>query len=175
MLRIKTVTVIGANGTMGSLVAGIIASFGDARVYLVSRNKQDSINVIDTIKKSVRSDVIEENLIPVDYSQLKVAVEQSDWIYESIIEDFDIKANLYKEIDSYNIKSALISTGTSGLSINKLAENLSEKNKNRFLGTHFFNPPYNLNLCEIITSKYTDNKLVEEVEHYLTKKRVCLF
>ena len=168
MLEIKTVTVIGANGTMGSLVAGIISSFGDAKVYLVSRNKQDSINVIDSIKKSVRSDVIENNLIPVDYSQLKECAEQSDWIYESIKEDFDIKLNLYKKIDSFNIENTIISTGTSGLSINELAENLSEKNRKRFLGTHFFNPPYNLNLCEIITSKYTDNGLVEELNNYLT-------
>ena len=167
MLKIKTVTVIGANGTMGSLVAGIIASFGDAKVFLVSRNKQKSINVIEKIKKSVRSDAIEENLIPIDYSQLQEAVEQSDWIYESIIEDYKIKEELYKQMNSYNIKNAIISTGTSGLSINNLAEIFSEEDRKKFIGTHFFNPPYNLNLCEIITSKYTDNNVLKEVEEYL--------
>ena len=41
-LRIETVTVVGANGTMGANVAGIFASFGRAKVYMVSRTKEKS-------------------------------------------------------------------------------------------------------------------------------------
>ncbi len=167
MLNIKTVSIIGANGTMGSLISAIIAGFGDCKVYLISRNKQNSIDVINKAKKSIRSDIIEKNLIPIDYTQLKDAVQESDWIFESIIEDYDAKSKIYKEINLYNINHAIISTGTSGLSINKLAENFSEENKKRFLGMHFFNPPYSLNLCEIIPSKYTDSALIENLRKYL--------
>jgi 3-hydroxyacyl-CoA dehydrogenase len=42
-MNIRTVTVIGANGTMGCNVAGIFASFGDTKVYMICRNIEDSI------------------------------------------------------------------------------------------------------------------------------------
>ena len=41
-LKIKTVTVVGANGTMDTNVSGIFASFGDAMVYMISRDKEKS-------------------------------------------------------------------------------------------------------------------------------------
>lgn len=167
MFQIKTVTIIGGNGTMGSLMAGIISSFGEAKVYLVSRNKQDSVKVIENVKKSVRSDTIENNLIPIDYSGLEDAIKESDWIYESIVEDYNAKAKVYKIINESNENRAIISTGTSGLSINELALNFSEENRKRFLGTHFFNPPYSLNLCELIPSQYIDKKVFEDMKEYL--------
>ena len=45
-MSIRTVTVIGATGTMGANVAGIFASFGDAKVYCVGRD-------IEKVKKTV--------------------------------------------------------------------------------------------------------------------------
>ena len=45
-MNIKTVTVIGVTGAMGANVAGIFASFGDARVYCVGRD-------IEIVKKSI--------------------------------------------------------------------------------------------------------------------------
>ena len=39
-MKIKTVTVVGANGTMGANVSAIFASFGNATVYIVSRDKE---------------------------------------------------------------------------------------------------------------------------------------
>lgn len=169
MLEIKKVTVIGANGNMGSLISGIIASFGNAKIYLVSRSEESSQNVIEKIKKSVRSDYIEMNLIPKDYSNLQECIKDSDWIFESVIEDYEIKADILKKIDIYNENKAIISTGTSGLSIEKLALNLNEENRKRFLCVHFFNPPYNLNLCELVYTKYTDKKILEEMNEYLEK------
>ena len=46
-LKIKTVTVIGANGTVGKEVSGIFASFGDAKVYMVSRNIEKSQKAVN--------------------------------------------------------------------------------------------------------------------------------
>ena len=41
-MEIETVTVVGANGTMGTNVSGIFASFGGAKVYMVSRDIEKS-------------------------------------------------------------------------------------------------------------------------------------
>ena len=52
-MNIRTVTVIGVTGTMGANVAGIFASFGDAKVYCVGRDIEKVKKTIPRIVKSV--------------------------------------------------------------------------------------------------------------------------
>ena len=57
-METKTVTVIGATGTMGSNVAGIFASFGNAKVYCVGRDIEKVKKTLPRIVKSVRADAV---------------------------------------------------------------------------------------------------------------------
>ena len=57
-MHIKTVTIIGATGTMGANVAGIFASFGDAKVYCVGRDIGKVKKTVSKIVKSVKADSI---------------------------------------------------------------------------------------------------------------------
>ena len=59
-MNIKTVTVIGAGGTMGRNVSAIFASFGNAKVFMVGRDIQRIKNVIPKAVASVRADSIEK-------------------------------------------------------------------------------------------------------------------
>ena len=76
MLDIRSVTVIGATGTMGANVAGIFASFGDAKVYCVGRDINKVKKTIPRIVKSVKADAIAKNLIPADFSMLNQCVRE---------------------------------------------------------------------------------------------------
>lgn len=58
MINIQTVTVIGVTGTMGANVAGIFASFGNAKVYCVGRNIEKVKKTMPLIVKSVKADAI---------------------------------------------------------------------------------------------------------------------
>ena len=71
MLNIRTVTVIGVTGTMGANIAGIFASFGDAKVYCLGRDMDKVKRTIPRIVKSVRADAIAKNLVPADFSMLE--------------------------------------------------------------------------------------------------------
>ena len=73
-MKINTVTVIGANGTLGIGVAGIFASFGNAKVYMISRSLEKSLNSIDKASKSVKANSIKENLIAKDYTNIEECV-----------------------------------------------------------------------------------------------------
>ena len=84
-MDIKTVTVVGANGTMGTNVAAMFASFGNAKVYMVSRDIEKSNKAIVKAIKSVRAESIKNNLIPADYSMLESCVSCSDLIFESAL------------------------------------------------------------------------------------------
>lgn len=146
MMLIKTVTVIGATGTMGANVAGIFASFGNAKVYCIGRDIEKVQKTISRIVKSVKADSIAYKLVPADFEMLETCVSESDLIFESVAEDFSVKEQIAKRVSAAMKKEAVSCTGTSGLSITALAECYPENLRNRFFGVHMFNPPYNMML-----------------------------
>lgn len=166
-MNIKTVTVVGANGTMGTNVSAIFASFGDAKVYMVSRDLEKSKAAIIRAGKTVKADSIVKNLIPSDYSMLADCVNKSDLVFESAAENLDIKVNLHTTIGQSLKKGAVACTGSSGLSITRLAECYPEDIRCQFFGVHMFNPPYQLPLCELTASPYSDMNIYEDLKNYL--------
>lgn len=169
-MDIKTVTVIGANGTMGRNVAAIFAAFGNCKVYLICRSIEKAKETVNKSVMSVRSDSIANRLIPADYSILEKCVSNSDFILEQIIEDLREKQKIIARISSSIRKDAIVCTGTSGLSVTALAECLPIDLRDRFFGVHLFNPPYSLTLCELICTKYTDLSVKNELKFYLEDK-----
>lgn len=171
-MDIKTVTVIGASGSMGSNVAGIFASFGDAKVYAVGRDI-DKVNMcIPKIVNSVKAGTISSKIYPADYSKLGACVADSDLVFESSVEDMSIKKELHKQIASHLKNDAIACSGTSGLSISGLAECYPIELRKNFYGIHMFNPPYSMTLCELITTKYSNNENSTQLHTYL-EKQLC--
>lgn len=166
----KKITVVGANGNMGYNACAIFASFGDAKVYMISRDIQKSRNAIDKAIKAVKSESIRDNLIPCDYSNLAECVADSDLVYESISEVLEIKKEITKLIGMAAKKDTIIATGTSGLSINMISEVLPKKLKKNYLGIHFFNPPYSMVLLELIPCKETKVKTINYIKNYFENK-----
>lgn len=166
-MNIKTVTIVGANGTMGTNVSAIFASFGDARVFMVSRDLEKSKAAALRAGKSVKADSIVKNLIPADYTMLADCVKESDLVFESAAEDLNIKIGLHIKIGKSLKKGAVASTGSSGLSISRLAECYPEDLRGQFFGVHMFNPPYQLPLCELTASPYSDMRMYEGLKGYL--------
>ncbi|MDF2544135.1 MAG: hypothetical protein K0S47_3853 [Herbinix sp.] len=164
---IRTVTVLGANGTMGCNVAGIFASFGNAKVFMVSRDIEASRKAQKKAAMSVKAEAIIQNLVPKTYDDLEECITSSDLIFESVFEDIEIKKDIYRKIAKYLKPNAIIGTGTSGLSINSLSECFDETIRPNFLGIHMYNPPYNMTLCEVIPSRFTNVDLLNRIKEYL--------
>ncbi len=169
-MNIKTVTVIGATGTMGANISGIFASFGDAKVYCLGRDVEKVRRTIPRIIKSVKADAIAANLIPVDYSSLERCVRESDLVFESSSENIDIKTDIAKKVAKVLQPHAVSCTGTSGLSITEIAECYPENLRGNFFGVHMYNPPYNMSLCELTATIYANKALLSELRDYLTDK-----
>lgn len=92
-MHINTVTVIGANGTMGRNISGIFASFGNCKVYMVCRTLEKAIAAKNKAALSVKAEAIEQNLIPCDYSSFEKLVSESDLVFDSIVEDMEKRSN----------------------------------------------------------------------------------
>lgn len=172
LMNINTVTVIGANGTMGRNISGIFASFGNARVYMVARDikKAEAARVLAA--RSVKADSVAERLIAADYSMLAQCVSESDLVFEAVFEDLELKKEVAMLVAEAMKPDAVACSGTSGLSITALAEQFPESLRGNFFGVHMFNPPYSLNLCELTPTKYSDMALCDRLEEYL---RAVLF
>lgn len=166
-MNINTVTVIGVTGTMGANVAGIFASFGGAKVFCVGRDINKVKKTIPRIIKSVKADAIAKNLIPAEMSELEQCVAQSDLVFESSSEDMIIKTAIADRVSNALKENAVSCTGTSGLSITRIAERYPERLRGHFFGVHMFNPPYSMSLCELTSTVYTDKKLLIELSGYL--------
>ena len=168
-MTINTVTVVGANGTMGANVSGIFASFGGAKVYMVSREIEKSRAAIIRACRSVKASSIVSHLVPVDYSSLEQCISESDLVFESTAEDINVKIEVTTLIGKYLRPEAVACTGSSGLSIQRLAECLPEAKRSRYFGVHMFNPPYQLTLCELTASPYSDMDVYAGLKDYLSR------
>lgn len=166
-MRIKTVTIIGVTGTMGANVAGIFASFGNAKVFCIGRDIEKVRKTIPRIVKSVKADAIRENLIPADFSMLENCVSESDLVFESVAEDLEIKEEVAKRVGRSLKPHAVSCSGSSGLSITKIAECYPQNLQGNFFGIHMFNPPYTLQLCELTPTKYSNPEMKKELIEYL--------
>ena len=169
-MEIKTVTVVGVTGTMGANVAGIFASFGDAKVYCVGRSIEKVKNTIPRIVKSVKADAIARKLVPADFSMLPQCVEESDLIFESSAEDVEVKTSIARQVSASMKSHAISCTGTSGLSITEIARCYPEELRSHFFGVHMFNPPYSMSLCELIPTIYSEDSIKEELRDFLVNK-----
>lgn len=166
-MEIRTVTIIGANGTMGRNISGIFASFGNAKVYMVARDMKKAEAAKAKAALSVKAASIASRLVAADYSMLEKCVAESDLIFEAVFEDMEIKKQVADMVDKTMKPDAIACSGTSGLSITTLAEQYPEHLRSRFFGVHMFNPPYSLNLCELTSTKYSDMELCDELGKYL--------
>ncbi len=93
-------------------------------------------------------------------------IKDCDWIIEVVIERLDIKKQVFEDVEKFRKKGSLITSNTSGISIEAMITGRSEDFKRHFCGTHFFNPPRYLKLFEIIPSSKTSTKVIEFLGDY---------
>jgi 3-hydroxyacyl-CoA dehydrogenase len=148
----QTVTIIGANGTMGSSCAGIVAGFGAAKVYMLARGLDKACLGVERAVSTVRSDAIRPRLVPRDMADIEECVRESDWIIEAVAENVEAKLEVNARIAPFARKGAIVSSVTSGLSIDEIGAVFAADDKPDYFGTHFYNPPHLMPLCELIPS-----------------------
>ncbi len=94
-----------------------------------------------------------------------------DWIIEAVVEKIEIKKKLFLDTVVPNLKDgAILSTNTSGLSVNEMADALPENVRKNFLATHFFNPPRYMRLLEIVPCRSTDPAAVDLIAAVISKR-----
>ena len=101
-------------------------------------------------------------------------LEDFDWVIEVVIENLDVKRDLYSRLCDKIGPDTILSSNTSTLPRSKLVSELPRDISSRFLITHFFNPPRYLPLLEVVTSSEVDESVVTRfckfADHRLGKR-----
>jgi len=98
-------------------------------------------------------------------------LKDCDWVVEVVVENMAIKKSLLTEKVVPNLADgAILSTNTSGLSVNAMAEMLPESVRKNFLVTHFFNPPRYMRLLELVPCKETDPEVLAYMAEFSRRR-----
>ncbi|NWL86750.1 3-hydroxyacyl-CoA dehydrogenase [Paenibacillus sp. 79R4] len=100
-------------------------------------------------------------------------IQDADWVIEVVVENLAVKRDLLAKMEPHWKPGVLVSTNTSGISIEAMSEGRSLDFRKHFMGTHFFNPPRYMKLLEIIPGQHTEpahvDRLREVAERALGK------
>jgi 3-hydroxyacyl-CoA dehydrogenase len=175
MKRIHKVTILGA-GTMGARIAAHFANAGIPSYLLdvvapgnVNRNSIAAAG-LDAAKKSKPAAFMDSSLTKLvtigNFEDDLPRLAEVDWIIEAIVENLEIKRGLLKKVEAVRKPGTIVTSNTSGLPINKIAEGFSDDFRRCWFGTHFFNPPRYMRLLEIISTPETDPACIEAVTQF---------
>jgi len=166
--EIKLVGVIGA-GTMGNGIAHIFARSG-LRVLLCEVERRFLDPGIETIRKNlgreaekgkITPDEVDETLRRIDGTLDRQSLAEADFVIEAATERFEVKRQIFQEIDSIVRPEVILASNTSSISITKLAAQTTRPD--RVIGMHFFNPVPVMKLVEVIRGLQTSQETYETV------------
>lgn len=163
---------------MGSQIAAHFANVGIKTLLLdlpsdrTNRNAivERSVNQLSSLKPAPlysreNAVLIEVGNFEDDLSRLN----SCDWIIECVVENLEIKRQLWDSVEQNRQPGTIVSTNTSGLSVEKIAAGRSEDFRKHWLGTHFFNPPRYMKLLELVPGPDTLLSVMENVSFIADK------
>ncbi|NOQ77004.1 MAG: 3-hydroxyacyl-CoA dehydrogenase [Methylococcaceae bacterium] len=171
-MNIQKVAVIGA-GVMGSGIAAHIANAGIAVDLLDIVAKDNShrsaiaANAISQMLKAQPAPFMHAKnarlITPGNIEDDLEKLAHVDWVIEAVIENPTIKQALYQKLEKICRPGTLISSNTSTIPLSVLTENLSNDFKQRFIITHFFNPPRYMRLLELVAPPSFPHDLLKTI------------
>jgi 3-hydroxyacyl-CoA dehydrogenase len=191
--EIKRAAVLGA-GVMGSQIAAHLASAG-VEVFLLDivppKMSDDDIKKgVKVEDKSFRNRFAQKGLdaqvkskqsgfmTKADAEKVRVGnfddnlelLKKCDFILEAVVEDLQIKKDLFAKVKKHWNGDAIIATNTSGIPLKSIASVLSPDMQKYFIGIHLFNPVRYMHLCEVIPWAKTKKDLIPFMANFVERE-----
>lgn len=155
-------------GKMGVGIGQLFASKGhEVKILYVGNDRErgDSrANMEANLNFLASQDVIGKEDIPkimskVTYTEeIQDIADFADIVFEAIVENLEVKQEMFKKLDELCPQEAILASNTSALSITLIAE--KARHKERIIGTHFWNPAYLIPLVEVVKTKDVSEEVV---------------
>jgi len=168
-MEINTVGVIGA-GTMGNGIAHVFAKSG-FNVVLVEVDQRFLDRGMQTIAKNLEREVSKGRLTSeardAALQRIKPVLQRQELancqiVVEAASEKFEVKADLFRDLDKICGKNVILASNTSSISITKLAAQTARPDQ--VIGMHFFNPVPVMKLVEVIRGLATSDETYQTVK-----------
>src|SRR6266849_4305084 len=177
-MRIEKAAVLGA-GTMGAQIAAHLANAGVPTILLDIAPREltaeEQVEGLTLESKEVRNRIARTGLEAAkkakpaafftpgtaalvgigNFEDDLPKLKDCDLIIEAVVENLEIKRQLYEKVEQHRRPGSVIASNTSGIPLKQLAEGRSEDFRAHFLGLHFFNPPRYMHLVELIRTEWT--------------------
>src|SRR5271165_1861753 len=169
MSEIRTVGVLGA-GTMGNGIAHVFAR-GGLSVWLCEVEQRFLDRGLETIRKNLGREVAKAKLTQEEMAASLARIEgtldrralaECDFVIEAATEKFEIKRQIFAELDGLLPGRVILASNTSSISITKLAA--QTKRPEQVIGMHFFNPVPVMKLVEVIRGLATSQATYDTVK-----------
>ncbi len=154
-MSIKRLGIVGS-GIMGSGIAEVAAKAG-VEVVLRSRKRQTADAMVASLDKSLAKQVERGKLDEQQAKEITArvsatddlnALQGCDLVLESVVEDLEVKQQLFRELDALVQPGAILATNTSTLPVVEMA--MVTERPDRVCGIHFFNPAPMMSLVEVV-------------------------
>jgi 3-hydroxybutyryl-CoA dehydrogenase len=168
-MEIKTVGVIGA-GTMGNGIAHVFAKSG-YDVVLVEVEQRFLDRGMQTIAKNLEREVakgkVTSDARDAAIRRIKPVLErralaECQIVIEAASEKFEIKSEIFRDLDVLCAPDVILASNTSSISITKIAA--QTKRPDKVIGMHFFNPVPMMKLVEVIRGLATSDETFDAVK-----------
>jgi 3-hydroxybutyryl-CoA dehydrogenase len=164
----KTIAILGA-GTMGNGIAHVCARSG-FNVLLFDVNQPALYRGLDTIRTNFAREVAKQKLTQHQSDEARSRITLTTKLddlapaslaIEAATERFEIKAEVFRDLDRILSADAILATNTSSISITKIAA--VTKRPEQVIGMHFFNPVPVMKLVEVIRGLQTSSTTFDAV------------
>ena len=169
MTKIKQVAVLGA-GVMGGGIAGICANAG-CRVLLLDMDRA----ACDAAKErlvSGRSPVLRDaalldNIVTGSFAEDLDKIAACQWICEAIVENLEVKRDMFSRVDAVRAEGSIITTNTSGIPLKSIYADMPQRLQQDIAVTHFFNPAHVMKLVELVPGEHTRSEVIATLVDFL--------
>ncbi|WP_329029812.1 3-hydroxyacyl-CoA dehydrogenase family protein [Streptomyces sp. NBC_01423] len=157
---LSTIAVVGL-GTMGTGIAEVLARSG-REVIGIDVDEAAARQAVASLEASTARAVERERITEEErrdalarfrtFSDLQAAAD-AELVIEVVPESYEIKQQVFRELDAIVSPTTILATGTNALSVTRLAA--ESQHPERVLGLHFFNPAPAMKLVEVVSSVLT--------------------
>ena len=173
-MDVKRPFVVGA-GIMGAGIGQLCAQKGyDVTVIDISNEIIDKARskVAKGLQRRVEKGKISQEDMDSILSRINWATglelaADSDFVVEAVLENIDLKKEIFQKLDSLCSPGTIMATNTTALSVSEIASATSRPEK--IIGMHFFNPAVIMKLVEIIRGEQTADETVEATKEFAEK------
>jgi len=183
---VKHIGVVGG-GVMGGGIAQVHAAAGyrvtirDISDQIIEDTRNSLVEGKWGVKRAVEKgkmgfDAAVQVIDNISYTTNVEDLADCDFIIEAVPENLELKQKVFAELDKIVKPEAIFTSNTSGIVIQEIAEPVSDKRKEQFVGMHFSNPVPVMSMCEVITTPQASEETIDTVVGVAkaAKRAVCM-